>query len=195
MLQSVFCETLGGGVIGYPYPKFQFADIQLDELFPWDWQRICIICNCILHCICIKTFSFSLDFWFSFFKYSINSFVVLLSNNLLKALTALFKPVSSFNFIFLYWQKSCLTDRIFVFCGNFWRISFFCLSASCSHLVLYFSFFFAFCLFWCWDRVCGPYCSLRFPRISRSNKLVKLYEPLRKSFILNEIFYSTCGFL
>ena len=31
---TVFCEMLGSGVIKYPYPKFQFAGIALDELLP-----------------------------------------------------------------------------------------------------------------------------------------------------------------
>ena len=35
----MFCEMLGGGVIRYPYPKFQFAGIALDKLLPCETQR------------------------------------------------------------------------------------------------------------------------------------------------------------
>ena len=35
----MFCEILGGGVIRYPYPKFQFAGIALDKLLPCETQR------------------------------------------------------------------------------------------------------------------------------------------------------------
>ena len=144
-----FCGMLGGGFIEYSCPKLKFAGFTLAELLPWDWERISIIYNCILHYICIKAFSYSLDCLFSSLKYSTNSFVGLLTTNLLKALTALFKSLF-LPLVLIFYNGSNLVWLTGLFdCEKFWRISFFCFSASCSNFFFYFSFFFAFFLFWC----------------------------------------------
>ena len=116
-------------------------------------------------------------------------------NNFFKSINNTFQIVlSSFNVIFLYWHKSHLNYATFPLCVKFRRIRFFCLSASCSHFLLYFFFPLLSSFVDTENEYAGPIACVS--RISRTNELVKLHEPLPKSFILNESFYfKRCYFL